>query len=120
MSCRRSKRRVWKNSKVKKASLHKVPPGQQSDACHRGRRGEADNSLEIDQDRNQGEGSAENAEKARKGSLKLLRAMLGEGGLRAFLNCPQPAHGDATGEQILVRDPHGLFERLKEIEGRES
>lgn len=61
--------------------------------------------------------SAEDDDIARKSCLRILRGMLGEGGLRAFLNCPQPAYDDATGEQVLVREPHGLLARLQEMEG---
>jgi hypothetical protein len=56
--------------------------------------------------------SAEDDDQARKSCLRILRGMLGEGGLRAFLKCPQPEYGDMTGEQILVREPHVLSARL--------
>ncbi len=64
--------------------------------------------------------AAEDADKARKCCLKLLRGMLGEGGLRAFLRCPQPAHDDMTGGQMLVRDPLGLLASLEQLEGGEG
>ena len=60
--------------------------------------------------------AAEDADKARKQCIKLLRGMLGNGGLQAFLKCPQPAYDDLTGDQVLVRDPHGLLARLEELD----
>lgn len=60
--------------------------------------------------------AAEDAERVRKRCIQLLQGSLGNGGIRAFLNCPQPAYDDLTGDQILTRDPQGLLARLEEIE----
>jgi len=62
--------------------------------------------------------AAEDADRARKRCIKLMRGILGDGGLQSFLKSPQPAYDDLTGDQILVRDPHGLLAKLQEIEGR--
>lgn len=60
--------------------------------------------------------AAEADDRARKDCIRLLRGQLGDGGLRAFLRCPQPDHADLTGDQILTRDPHGLLAKLEALE----
>lgn len=56
------------------------------------------------------------ASAARRECRRMIVAMVGPGGLEAFLQSPQPALDDRTGSELMESDPAALLERLKALE----